>query len=171
MKIIKREIDNSYVIEKNGHPYHVPNSWPEWAQINEYAVRHPEDVTVERAPLPKTFAELRADKKTEISAARYKAERAGMIFKGHRIATDDIGQSRITEAAFSAIEDGTYSIPEWLCADGIFIELSNSEILEMKRALRDYTQDKFRINKLLFEAIDAAMTPVDLAAIKWSDEI
>ena len=37
MNIIKRTIDNSYVSEKKGLPYHVPNEGEfaeEWAEIN-----------------------------------------------------------------------------------------------------------------------------------------
>ncbi len=174
MKIIKREIDNSFVIKKNGHPYHVPNTgaWAaEWAEINDYAVRHPENVVIERAPLPPTFAELKSRKKTEISGARYRAERAGMLFNGHPIATDDVGQNKINGAKLSAMEDGAYTIPEWLCSDGTFISLSNEDILELGRALREHTQDKFRINKVLFDAIDAAVSPIQLETIEWSDEI
>ena len=50
MTIIKRTIDNSYVIDKNGLPYHVPNEGEfaeEWAEINAYAEEHPEEVTLE----------------------------------------------------------------------------------------------------------------------------
>ena len=122
-------------------------------------------------PTSYNIKELKTRKKTEISGARYRAERAGMMFNGHLIATDDVGQNKINGAKLSAMEDGAYTIPEWLCADGTFISLSNEDILELGRALRDHTQDKFRINKVLFDAIDAAVLPIQLEAIEWSDEI
>lgn len=173
MMIIKREIDNSYIIKKNGHPYHVPNQgeWAaQWAEINKYTAEHPDEVTIEPAPVPPSLDELKVIKKTQISGDRYKAERAGMMFSGHPIATDDVGQNKITGAVLSAIEDGAYTISEWLCADGTFISLSNTDILELGRALRDHIQDKFRLNKDILAAIDAAATPIELEAIEWSDE-
>lgn len=49
--IIHRIEDNSYVITKNGMPYHVPKTKEfkeEWIQVNEYALRNPGLVTEER---------------------------------------------------------------------------------------------------------------------------
>ena len=55
MNITKRTIDGSYVIEKNGYPYHVPNEGEfadEWAEINAYAEAHPDEVMLEEPPEP-----------------------------------------------------------------------------------------------------------------------
>ena len=55
MSIIKRTADNSYVIEKNGMPYHVPNEGEfaeEWAEINAYAEEHPDEVILEEPYVP-----------------------------------------------------------------------------------------------------------------------
>lgn len=120
-------------------------------------------------PVIRTLEELKALKKIEIAGARYKAERAGMMFNGHPIATDDVGQNKITGAVLSAMEDDVYMIEEWLCADGTFISLGNADILGLGRALRDHVQDKFRVNKELFEAVEAAQTSADLDTIEWSD--
>lgn len=52
-KIIKRVIDNSYVIVKNGLPYHVPNEGEfvdEWITVNAYAEVHPDEVQLEYPP-------------------------------------------------------------------------------------------------------------------------
>ena len=52
-KIIKRVIDNSYVIVKNGLPYHVPNEdefIDEWIAVNAYAEAHPDEVQLEYPP-------------------------------------------------------------------------------------------------------------------------
>ena len=67
-KIIKRTIDNSYIIEKDGYPYHVPNEGEfaaEWAEINTYVEEHPEEVTLEY-PYEPTFDELVSTKRAEI---------------------------------------------------------------------------------------------------------
>ena len=55
MTITKRTTDGSYIIEKNGYPYHVPNEGEfadEWAEINAYAEAHPDEVTLEYPPEP-----------------------------------------------------------------------------------------------------------------------
>lgn len=70
--IIKREIDNSYIIQKNGHPYHVPNQgeWaPQWVEINKYASEHPDEVMIEPAPPEPTLEELK-----ELKCAAIRAE-------------------------------------------------------------------------------------------------
>lgn len=66
-KIIKRS-DESYVIEKNGLPYHVPKDWAEeWNKVNEYIKDHPDDVTEEPAPPEPTLDELKSTKLSEIN--------------------------------------------------------------------------------------------------------
>lgn len=71
-KYIYKRPDGSYVIDKDGLPYHVPNiaGWEdEWAKIEEYAKAHPEDVTEEPAPAEPTLDELKTTKLSEINAA------------------------------------------------------------------------------------------------------
>lgn len=73
MSIIKRIIDNSYVIEKNGMPYHVPNEGEfadEWAEINAYAEAHPDEVILEEPYVP-TEEEIAA---AELAAAKREAD-------------------------------------------------------------------------------------------------
>jgi hypothetical protein len=68
--------DGSYIIEKNGYPYHVPanteGEWAElWAEVDAYAQAHPEQVTEEPLPPPPpdpTPEELAARRKAEIRA-------------------------------------------------------------------------------------------------------
>ena len=74
MNIIKRVADDSYVIQENGYPYHLPNEGEfaeRWAEINAYAEAHPEEVTIEYPPEPyePTFAELVKIKRREIWGA------------------------------------------------------------------------------------------------------
>ena len=73
MQIIKRTIDNSYVIEKNGMPYHVPNDGAfaaEWAEINAYDDEHPEEEILEEPYVP-TEEEIAA---AELAAAKREAD-------------------------------------------------------------------------------------------------
>ena len=85
MSIIKRTIDNSYVIEKNGMPYHVPNEGEfaeEWAEINAYAELHPDEVTLEEpyVPTDEEIAEAeKAQAKREADAFLAAKSRANMV--------------------------------------------------------------------------------------------
>ena len=85
MNIIKRTIDNSYVIEKNGMPYHVPNEGEfaaEWAEINAYAEEHPEEVTLEEpyVPTEEEIAEAeKAQAKREADAVLAAKSRAALV--------------------------------------------------------------------------------------------
>jgi hypothetical protein len=53
--ITRCAIDDSYIITKNGLPYHVPNEgeWTGlWAEVNAYALANPSQVTLEEPPPP-----------------------------------------------------------------------------------------------------------------------
>ena len=69
MNIIKRTSDNSYVIEKNGMPYHVPNEGEfadEWTEINAYAEEHPDEVILEEPYVPTEEEIAEAEKQAAI---------------------------------------------------------------------------------------------------------
>ena len=72
MSIIKRTADNSYVIDKNGLPYHIPNEGEfadEWAEINAYAEAHPEEVILEEPYVPTEEEIAEAEKQAAVSQA------------------------------------------------------------------------------------------------------
>ena len=85
MTITKRTADNSYVIEKNGLPYHVPNEGEfaaEWAEINAYAEEHPDEVTLEEPYVPTEEEIAEAEKqaaKREANAVLAAKSRANMV--------------------------------------------------------------------------------------------
>ena len=69
MSIIKRTADNSYIIEKNGLPFHVPNEGEfadEWAEINAYAEEHPEEVILEEPYVPTEEEIAEAEKQAAV---------------------------------------------------------------------------------------------------------
>lgn len=68
-KNIQKKADGSYVLEKNGMPYHVPNKGEfaeEYEFINKYAEAYPEEVTeyqepvFEQAPVDERLVHLSA---------------------------------------------------------------------------------------------------------------
>ena len=81
--IIHRTLDDSYVITKNGLPYHVyPYSAEyaqEWDEVDAYAEAHPECVTEEKPYVP-TLEELKTAKKARIDAETSAAIAAGFDY-------------------------------------------------------------------------------------------
>lgn len=82
---ITRRTDKSYVITRNGLPYHVPDfgEWRAlWAEVDAWAQAHPEQVTEEPAPPQPTEEELLERAKTaklhEINAA-YEAATSAIV--------------------------------------------------------------------------------------------
>ena len=77
--IIHRTSDDSYVITKNGFPYHVypyaAEFAQEWDEVLAYAEAHPECVTKEQPYVPPvpTLEEVKAAKLSEINAAADRA--------------------------------------------------------------------------------------------------
>lgn len=68
-KNIQKKTDGSYVLEKNGMPYHIPNTGEfaeEYDFINKYAEAYPEEVTeyqepvFEQAPVDERLVRLTA---------------------------------------------------------------------------------------------------------------
>lgn len=94
--IIHRTSDNSYVITKNGMPYHVCSNVEEfeeeWKAVNAYAKAHPECVTEEQPYVPPvpTFKEAKAAKLSEINKAADKIMAALIsTYPDHEISTFD----------------------------------------------------------------------------------
>ena len=81
--IIHRTLDDSYVITKNGLPYHVyPYSAEyaqEWDEVDAYAEAHPECVTEEKPYVP-TLEELKTAKKARIDAETSAAIASGFDY-------------------------------------------------------------------------------------------
>lgn len=82
-QIIHRVFDDSYVITKNGMPYHVCSNVEEfeeeWKAVNAYAKAHPECVTEEKPYVP-TLEELKTAKKARIDAETSAAIAAGFDY-------------------------------------------------------------------------------------------
>lgn len=85
-QIIHRTFDDSYVITKNGFPYHVypyaAEFAEEWDAVFAYAEAHPEMVTEEQPYVPPvpTLDELKAVKKARIDAETSAAILAGFDY-------------------------------------------------------------------------------------------
>ena len=82
-QIIHRVVDDSYVITKNGMPYHVypyaAEFAEEWDDVFAYAEAHPECVTEEQPYVP-TLEDIKQNKKSLIDAETSAAIRAGFDY-------------------------------------------------------------------------------------------
>ena len=114
---------------------------------------------------PMTLDEAKSAKKSEIAAARYAAEIAGVTVGGATVRTDRESQSLITGAALKALQDAEY-VCSWK-TDAGFVELSAPQILAIADAVRTHVQSCFDHEADLVALIDAAETVEDLEAVTW----
>ena len=103
---ITRRTDKSYVITRNGLPYHVPDfgEWRAlWAEVDAWAQAHPEQVTEEPAPPVPTEEELLARAKA-IKTAEFDRAMADIDAELIR-STTDIVAAMLTPATLAAETD------------------------------------------------------------------
>ena len=106
-------------------------------------------------------------KRSEIAAARWAAETAGIDVNGFTVRTDRESQALITGAALKAMQDSEYSC-RWKGVDG-FVELTAPQILAIADAVREHVQGCFdrEGEPELLTLIEAAESPEELAAISY----
>ena len=118
---ITRRVDGSYVITRNGYPYHVVNDEEMasfWSEVDAWAQAHPEQVTDEPAPPQPTEEELLEQAKStkiskletaqkNIAACAYEASVAGntaaekaykAIYKANELCYDQINGADSVDA-------------------------------------------------------------------------
>lgn len=123
----------------------------EWAEL------HPAQV------VEISLEALKEAKKTEIAAARYETEIAGV----NGIRTDRESQSLITGAALKASMDSNYSC-RWKTEAG-FVTLTAAQIIAVADAVRAHVQGCFDREAELLPLIAAAATEADLQDINWPE--
>lgn len=111
------------------------------------------------------FDKLKVRKKTEIAAARYVAETAGITLNGITIETDRQSQALITGAIVQSLVDPAYSL-QWKTPTR-FIPLTGEQLKEVGAAVRKHVQDCFDKEAELLKKIDAAKDMEELAAVVW----
>ena len=132
--ITRRVADGSYVMQKNGLPYHVPNSEAFagfFSQLDEYARAHPEAVTEERPHVPseeelaaQALAQAKADRAALVAAITVEVD--GMVFDG-----DETAQERMARAVLMA--ESPEEQTEWVLADNTVAIVTAAQL---KRACR-----------------------------------
>ncbi len=102
-------------------------------------------------------------KRSEIAAARYEAETAGIDVNGFTVRTDRESQALITGAALQAIVDYDYEC-RWKTSEG-FVHLSAEQIKYIAQLVRSHVQSCFDREAELLPLIDAAESPDGLNEI------
>ena len=102
-------------------------------------------------------------KRSEIAAARWAEETAGIDVNGFTVRTDRESQALITGAALKAMQDSTYSC-RWKTESG-FVELTAPQILAIADAVRAHVQGCFDREAELLPLIEAATSPEELDKI------
>ena len=115
-----------------------------------------------------SFAELKAEKRAKIAAARYEREIAGVEVNGILIDSGRDSQALITGAALAAMLDSEYSL-NWKTVDG-FIHLTAPEIIAVAQAVRAHVQTCFDREGELVAQVDVAQTAEELDAIEITFE-
>ena len=156
---ITRRTDKSYVITRNGLPYHVPDSgkWRDlWAEVDAWAQAHPEQVTEEPAPPVPTEEELLARAKAIKTA---ELDRAMADIDAELIrSTTDIVAAMLTPATLAA-DDDTVSAEEREKSKVIFVTLR--QVQAQNRALRAQVQTAATVEEV--QAVEPVIP--DMAAL------
>ena len=111
------------------------------------------------------LAAAKERKRSEIAAARWEAETAGIDVNGFTVRTDRESQALITGAALQAIVDYDYEC-RWKTSDG-FVHLSAEQIKYIAQIVRLHVQLCFDREAELCGLIDKAETPDELGGIAW----
>lgn len=143
----------------------------EWCNENNARIVEYDDYyeVVEIVVPEKTFADLKADKKSEIAAARYEYEIAGIVFKNVHVTTDREDQSMITAIALAATLNSDFTTV-WKGSDG-YINLNAQETLTLAYLVAEHVEGAFSEEKRLSELIDSAQNEEELNTIVWSLKI
>lgn len=149
-------------------------NWDEYTLVAEWCnennariVEHDNYYEVVEIVLPeKTFDDLKADKKSEIAAARYEYEIAGIVFKNVHITTDREDQSMITAIALAATLNSDFTTV-WKGSNG-YIDLNAQETLTLAYLVAEHVEGAFSEEKRLSELIDSAQSEEELNTIVWS---
>lgn len=160
--ITQRSNDGSYVVTKNGLPYHVPNT-KEYKElfeaVDEFAKAHPEVVKVEHpyVPTPEELAEqelAKAKAKRAEAVAALTVEVDGMVFDGDEKAQERMARTVTAATATGASMDDRTT---WVLHNNTVAQVTVSQLAT---ALRLAGEEQTRLWTVPYEA---SYTPAEAA--------
>ena len=170
---ITRRADGSYVITRDGYPFHVPyqGEFAElWGEVHSYALIHPGKVTEESVPepVPPTLDEARAKALQAVKDRSWRAEISGIRLNGLSIPTDRQSQALITGAVVASLLNPDETV-RWQTGDvtpdgaPVFADLDADQLRAVGLAVRAHVQACFDLREAKCAAV-AALESVEAVA-------
>lgn len=162
---ITRRADGSYIITRDGYPFHVPyqGEFAElWGEAHSYALIHPGKVTEEFVPepVPPTLNEIRAEALQAVKDRSWRAEISGLRLNGLSIPTDRQSQAMITGAVVASLLNPDETI-RWQTGDStpdgapVFADLDADRLRAVGLAVRAHVQACFDLREAKCAAVSA----------------
>ncbi len=166
--------DGSFVVTKNGFPYHIPANTEEFAaefaQASAFALDHSDLVAPEPQPefLPPTLEELRAKKLRDIQRAFAATETEGHVLSslGFEINANERANRDI--AGLIIMMTATGQEQTLFCDyNNIMQPVSLENLRTLQMEVIGYGQELYAKKWALRDRAMAATTPEELAALRW----
>ena len=162
--------DGTFVVLKNGLPYHVIPSDSLFSEVSAYAEAHTEVVVAEQSPAPPTLEEVKASKRFELMVTRDGLIAAGFDWKGHHypLSPELSGDMLIKLTAMQMQPPPPEYVYQWKDAGGIYLDIGNAEAFKaFCAAALGYGEALFARERMLQELVEAAETIEAVQAISW----
>lgn len=116
----------------------------------------------------RTLAEQKADRRKELRAAAAANARRTITVQGTEFAADDEALADLAREAFFARIDGAAFTLTWQRASGAFVTLTDAQTIGLARAIRDRAEAIRQQLRDKLQAVTAAATAAEVAAVAWS---
>lgn len=147
--IVRRQ-DGSYVITRNGMPYHVPNEgeYAElWVQVDAFAKAHLDEVSDAPEDPEPTLDEARASAKAALRQKRLSIEYGGFAFNGQTWDSSEKDELRLNSMLKMFELTGMAEFPGWKIADGEYITATPAIIAGAAVALMQHYAAVFAVEE------------------------
>lgn len=117
---------------------------------------------------PRTLSEAKIDKRKELRAAAAANARRTITVASVEFAADDEALADLAREAFFARIDGAAFTLTWQRASGAFVTLTDAQTIGLARAIRDRAEAIRQQLRDKLQAVTAAATAAEVAAVTWS---
>ncbi len=163
---IHRE-DNTFVITKNGYPYHVTAAMSEYSGLLAEYGASPETFAEEAIYTP-SLAEIKQAARVKITEIRNRKESEGFAYQGMFFDSDALSIQRLMCAAQSAAHNPEFTV-NWTLKDNSEVSLSSAQIQGVVAAFSAYNNTLHQTAAELKTQINEAENASAVAAVVWED--
>lgn len=168
-EVIKR-LDGTFIITRNGMPYHVAHSDPLFIEVSAYAAAHPEVVVSEQPSSQPTLKDVKTRKRAELMAVRDGLVAAGFDWNGHHypLSPELSGDMLIKLTAMQMLPPPAEYVYQWKDITGGYRDIGNAEAFKaFCAAALGYGEALFARERMLQELVEAAKNVEAVQAISW----